>query len=90
AGLARAADEAGVPVVAIAGRVVPQARELYTRGLRAAFSLADGPRSLEECEAHGAALLARASENVVRLWLAAAASGNRRQAPGDGPPTTGD
>jgi glycerate kinase len=81
AGLALAAHEAGVPVVAIAGRVVPQARELYTRGLHAAFSLADGPRSLEECEAHGADLLARASENVLRLWLAA---GDRRQATGDG------
>jgi glycerate kinase len=58
-------------VVAIAGRVVPEARELYTRGLCAAFSLADGPRSLEECEAHGADLLALASENVIRLWLVA-------------------
>jgi glycerate kinase len=71
AGLARAAHEAGVPVAAIAGRVVPEARELYTRGLCAAFSLADGPRSLEECEALGADLLARVSENVMRLWLAA-------------------
>src|SRR5205085_2047456 len=59
-------------------------------GAGAAGGLADGPRALEEWGAHGAALLGRASANVARLWLAAAASGNRRQAPGDGPPTTGD
>lgn len=70
AGLARAAQERGVPLVAIAGRVAPEAHELFAHGLSAAFSLADGPRTLAECERDGAALLARAAENVLRLWLA--------------------
>lgn len=71
AGLARLAREAGVPLVAIAGRVAPDAAGLYEQGLSAAFSLADGPRSLEECQARGVELLAGATENVLRLWLAA-------------------
>ncbi len=70
AGLARAAQPRGVPLVAIAGRVTPEAAALYEHGLSAAFSLADGPRSLEESQQYGADLLARAAENVLRLWLA--------------------
>lgn len=69
AGLAREAAAAGVPLVAVAGRVTPEARALYSRGLSAAFSLADGPRTLADCEAHAADLLSRATENAVRLWL---------------------
>ena len=51
-------------------RVAPEARALYSRGLTAAFSLADGPRTLADCEEHAADLLSRATENAVRLWLA--------------------
>lgn len=71
AGLIAASHEHGVALAAIAGRVTPEARVLLARGLTAAFSLADGPRSLDECEQYGAELLQRATENLVRLWLSA-------------------
>lgn len=71
AGLARLTAERGIPLVAIAGRVAPEARELYAAGLTAAFALADGPRSLDECRSAGAEMLARVSESVLRLWLSA-------------------
>lgn len=81
AGLVRVAHERGVPLVAIAGRVAPELEVLYARGLSAAFSLADGPRSLEECERDGAELLAHAAQNVLRLWLAARRPGLIQDAP---------
>ena len=70
AGVARVAAGVGVPLVAIAGCVTPEASALYDRGVTASFSLADGPRSLEESERDVVELLQRVAENVVRLWLA--------------------
>jgi glycerate kinase len=70
AGLARVVAAAGAPLVAVAGRVTPDAGALYGQGLTAAFSLADGPRTLDDCQEHAPELLARATENAMRLWLA--------------------
>ncbi|MEU9605663.1 glycerate kinase [Streptomyces sp. NPDC048057] len=57
----------GVPAVALAGQVVPPLTELYGLGLTAAFSIADGPRTLDAMTASAAELLAHAAEQTVRL-----------------------
>jgi glycerate 2-kinase len=67
--VARRAAAAGVPVVALAGQIVPPLDELRALGLTAAFAIADGPRTLPEMTDAAAALLAGAAEEVVRLRL---------------------
>ncbi|QFG26724.1 glycerate kinase [Actinomadura sp. WMMB 499] len=67
AGLAR---RRGVPVAALAGSVAGPPAELHDLGLTAAFSLADGPRTLEELIGSAAPLLADLAEQVVRLRTA--------------------
>ncbi|MGF1663365.1 MAG: glycerate kinase [Kineosporiaceae bacterium] len=70
----RLARAAGVPAVAVAGGVGGSLAGLHAAGLTAAFSLADGPRSLDDLLAAARDLLAAAAEQVVRLhgWRAAA------------------
>ncbi len=58
----------GVPCVALAGGVAGPLDELHALGLTAAFSLADGPRTLEELKANAAPLLAAVAEQAVRLF----------------------
>ncbi len=66
--VAARARAAGVPVVALCGGVVPPLGALHDRGLTAAFSIADGPRSLDAMLGGAApGLLADAAEQVVRL-----------------------
>ncbi|GLW65009.1 glycerate kinase [Actinomadura rubrobrunea] len=60
----------GVPVVALAGSVAGPLDELRALGLTAAFSLADGPRTLAELTEGAGALLTALAEEVVRLRLA--------------------
>ncbi|MBE1536360.1 glycerate kinase [Actinomadura algeriensis] len=64
AGLAR---RRGVPAVALAGSIAGPLEELHALGLTAAFSLADGPRTLDELIGSAAPLLADLAEQVVRL-----------------------
>ncbi|WP_233359211.1 glycerate kinase [Thermomonospora amylolytica] len=63
------AARAGAPVVALAGAVAGPLAELHARGLTAAFSIADGPRTLAEMTADAGRLLADAAEQAVRLRL---------------------
>ncbi|GLF96035.1 glycerate kinase [Streptomyces yaizuensis] len=65
--VARLAAERGIPVVALAGQVVPPLTTLYDLGLTAAFSIADGPRTLEAMTGSAAGLLAHAAEQTLRL-----------------------
>lgn len=73
AGVARAARNAkngmGVPVVAFGGRVALSGEELSQMGIAAAFSLADGPQTIEYSILHAAELLEAATERAIRLWL---------------------
>ncbi|MQT00421.1 glycerate kinase [Streptomyces jumonjinensis] len=65
--VARLAGDRGVPAVALAGEVVLPIDELYALGLTAAFSIADGPRTLAAMTESAAPLLAAAAEQAVRL-----------------------
>ncbi|MGV9313844.1 glycerate kinase [Streptomyces sp. NPDC003691] len=65
--VARLAAERNIPVVALAGQVVPPLTELYGAGLTAAFSIADGPRTLDAMTESAAGLLAHAAEQTLRL-----------------------
>lgn len=67
-GVCRAAREAGVPVVALCGRVALASAQLDELGLQSAFSLADGPREPAYCLDNAAALLESVAERVLRLW----------------------
>ncbi|QKW36537.1 glycerate kinase [Actinomadura sp. NAK00032] len=66
--VAALARESGVPCLALAGGVAGPLDELHALGLTAAFSLADGPRTLAELKADAAPLLAAAAEQAVRLF----------------------
>lgn len=65
--VAALARERGVRAVALAGGVAAPFDELHALGLTAAFSLADGPRTLDELKAGAAPLLTGLAEQVVRL-----------------------
>lgn len=71
AGVARLAQAAGVPAIALAGALEPGYQALYQAGLTAAFSLAPGPVDLPYALAHAQELLAARACDVLRLWLAA-------------------
>jgi len=73
AGVAHAAASRGVPVVVLAGGVLPDAYALHERGVIALFSIMPGPLALEEAEQRAAELIARCAEEVVRLWTRAGA-----------------
>ncbi|MFF4236733.1 glycerate kinase [Actinomadura geliboluensis] len=66
--VAALARDRGVPCLALAGGVAGPLDELHALGLTAAFSLADGPRTLAELKADAAPLLAAAAEQAVRLF----------------------
>ncbi|GAA3978056.1 glycerate kinase [Actinomadura viridis] len=68
--VAALARERGVPAVALAGSLVAPLDDLHDLGLTAAFSLADGPRTLEELTGSAGPLLAGLAEQVARLRLA--------------------
>jgi glycerate kinase len=66
--VAALAQAHGVPCVALAGGVAGPLDELHALGLTAAFSLADGPRTLDELKADAARLLTAAAEQAIRLF----------------------
>jgi glycerate kinase len=70
AGVARAAQAAGVPCIAIAGSVGDDLGDLHSVGLDAVFSLASGPLTLEQCMADATALLEKSTEQALRCFLA--------------------
>jgi len=67
-GVCRAARNAGVPVIALSGRITLSGAELDELGLQSAFSILDGPRDLAFCLDNAAQLLESATERVLRLW----------------------
>ena len=68
AGVCRLAQQHGVPVIALAGRLEGNLQALYDSGLSAAFSIARGPCSREDALRDAAVNLAHAAENLARLW----------------------
>jgi glycerate kinase len=72
-GVLRRTSGRGVPVIALAGSVRGnELGMLYKAGLVAAFPIGDGPMSYGKAFARAAPLVRRATEAVVRVWLASA------------------
>lgn len=72
----RAAKEANVPVIALAGSLQEGWQGLLEQGLTAAFSILPGPLSLEQAQPRTRELLTLAAEQVMRLF---AGSGMRER-----------
>jgi glycerate kinase len=70
AGVARIAQEAGVPVVALAGSLGAGYARLYEVGITAAYSLAAGPMTLAQACANAADLLTDRARDATRLFMA--------------------
>ena len=69
-GVARTAQAAGVPVVAVVGSIADGVENLYDIGVTSMFSLCPGPISLDEAMEGGKPMVAATAERVVRLFLA--------------------
>jgi glycerate kinase len=67
-GIARCAQEMGVPVVVLAGSLGEGWQLSYNEGVTAALALADGPLALDEALLRCAELLSDRAESVVRLF----------------------
>lgn len=74
-GVARVAQAAGVPVIALVGSLGDGYQRLYAAGIEAAFSLAPGPISLEQAMAGAAEQLQSRAADIARLWRLAARQG---------------
>ena len=70
-GVAKIAQAAGVPVIAIAGSLGEGYQALYQSGIVAAFSLVSGPMTLEHACAETEQLLQDRAQDILRLWLSA-------------------
>lgn len=69
-GIARHASERDIPVVVIAGQLGEGWRASYSQGVSAAFSLVDGPLSLEDAIERTDQLLSDRCESIIRLFHA--------------------
>ncbi|WP_344281103.1 glycerate kinase, partial [Actinomadura napierensis] len=67
--VAALAKERAIPAVALAGGVAGPLDELHGLGLTAAFSIADGPRTLDALKAEAAPLLTALAEQIVRVYV---------------------
>jgi len=67
-GVAGAAKEQGLPVVAIVAALGKDRQRVLDAGLDAYFALADGPLTLEDSFARAAELLAETASQVVRVF----------------------
>lgn len=66
-GVARLALQHKKPAIALAGIIKGDLTELYRQGITAAFSIANGPMSLEESKAQAFGLLADRTEQILRI-----------------------
>lgn len=67
-GVGRQCLKLGVPVVVVAGTVLPDAERLHQEGITAYFSIQNRPMSLEEAMENGAELVENQVAEVVRLF----------------------
>jgi glycerate kinase len=63
-GVVKMARKYGVPVICIAGSIMPEAKDLYRLGVKGLFSITTMPMSLEEAMRKSGSLLVNASENL--------------------------
>lgn len=66
-GIARLAQKHEVPVIALGGIISDDLTELYHQGITAAFSIANGPITLEESKAQAFGLLSNRTEQIIRI-----------------------
>jgi glycerate kinase len=71
AGVAKIAQRAGVPVVALAGSLGEGYEALHACGISAAFSLAPGPITLQQALTDAEKLLADRARDIMQLWMTA-------------------
>jgi glycerate 2-kinase len=69
-GVARAAARAGIPVVAVAGRLQLSPPRLQQAGISAAYPLTDLEPDLDRCIANASSLLRRVGGQIAKEWLA--------------------
>lgn len=70
-GVARVAQDQGIPVIALAGSLGEGYRRVYDHGISAVFSICPGPMALSDAMAQAGDLLGQTAEAVVRAWAAA-------------------
>ncbi|MBV4455639.1 MULTISPECIES: glycerate kinase [Pseudomonas] len=70
-GVARIAQQHGVPVIVIAGTLGDGYEQMYAHGVDAAFALPSGPMSLEQACAEAPRLLRERAADIARLWQVA-------------------
>ncbi|HKX15739.1 MAG TPA: glycerate kinase, partial [Propionibacteriaceae bacterium] len=68
-GVARAAAKAGIPVVAVAGRLRLSPSQLREAGILAAYGLTDLEPELDRCIANASSLLRRVGARIAKEWL---------------------
>lgn len=66
-GVAILAKRYNIPVIAIAGGIGRDAKELYPKGFDSIFSIVDKPMTLEEAIENSATLLQDAAERIMRV-----------------------
>ena len=69
-GAMRVATEAGVPTIAMVGRVGPGADEVIDAGMTAIFSIVPGPTDVSSALESTRANLQRTARNIAALWQA--------------------
>ena len=67
-GVARIAQEAGVPVMVFGGLLAPGSETLYASGIDALIPVAPGPIPLADALKNGERYLADAAERTARIW----------------------
>ncbi|AUG08001.1 glycerate kinase [Pseudomonas sp. S09G 359] len=70
-GVARIAQQHGVPVIVIAGTLGDGYEQMYAHGVDAAFALPSGPMSLEQACSEAPRLLRERAADIARLWRTA-------------------
>ncbi|MGQ0333864.1 glycerate kinase [Halomonas elongata] len=68
-GIARQAKQVGVPAVVIAGHLGAGWEKAYEEGVTSAFSLADGPITLNDATSRCGELLTTQAESITRLFI---------------------
>ena len=71
-GVAKLAGQYGVPTIALAGSLGPNAARTLDAGLLACFSICDGPLSLDDAMRDADRLLGQLTMNVVRTFVGSA------------------
>jgi len=69
--VAKAARDAGIPAVVLAGSVGPGFERLYEQGVCAVLPIVEGPMTLPEALERAASCLERAAESLIRIWNSA-------------------